>query len=243
MATSNLGRAWTQLVRDPSDLAELRELLGDARGRVREVGRGFADEMLLDIESPEAQWLVGTQASEWRLLSGADVLATSGTGAGSRRSADLSDAELSELDVDDGLDLIARFRDGRTLLVQCKAYRSSADDPPCWEVFTPGGLVVTAGPGHRWSAAPADVPERDVGARQRSRSWGLDALARDMRVPIVLALLSWTVLATSVIGRPAWVTVPVAVAALIPAVLLLNALRVRHARPDDPPKGADRRQG
>lgn len=242
MPASDLGRAWTQLVREPSDLAELRDLLARAQGRVSEVAPGYAGELLIDVGSDSTgkeQWLIGTQASSWRVMRGNRVVAASDADAlPSDPSGDLVGAELCELDVDDGLDLIARFRDGRTLLVQCKVKRAESGDPPCWEVFTPSGLVVAGGPGERWSAAPAEVPERELTARRVP--FAELVLGKDLWV--VAALLSATI-ATSlnVIGRPLWVAVPASVAAIAWLALLVGYSRDARGIHDQGPEDRARR--
>jgi len=167
VAATDAARAWTQLVRNPDDLVELEDRLSRARGRVRDVARGFADELLVDVDGPDGEWLVGTQASAWQVSRGSSV----GSAHVGDRAADeiasaarlLAGAEVRGMRVDRGLDLIVELDGGGRLLVQAKAASPAHDDdPPYWEVFTPDGLVLAAGPGPRWSATPADVAEQQL---------------------------------------------------------------------------------
>src|SRR4051812_47119241 len=85
-----------KFVDQPTDLADLRKLLEDARGRLVSARRGVGDEVLLRIRPLRGggggDWGVGTQASDWVLASPSSVL------AGARASSAVLDGALSELE-------------------------------------------------------------------------------------------------------------------------------------------------
>jgi hypothetical protein len=163
-------RACLHLVRSSSDLDPLRHRL-QCRGAISDVARGYADELLVDVEADGALWLLGSQASEW-------TLQDSRTRASSRDASDafeellrtLIGRRVESLDVTAQLDLVCKLDGDGLLVFQAKGARAS-DGPPHWEVFTPDGEVISAGPGEYWESAPADVPIRDLpGARHRPQA-------------------------------------------------------------------------
>lgn len=85
-------------------------------------------------------WHLATQDAEW---SPSDPAALAGH---SVDDADI-DAEAGELR--------CKLSDGWLLGVQ-PAAREAEDDPPNWELITPGGVVLEFGPGVRWQIGSAD---------------------------------------------------------------------------------------
>jgi hypothetical protein len=83
-----------KLVDQPTDLADLRKLLEDARGRLVSARTGVGEEVMLRIRPAGGgggdDWRVGTQASDRLLASPSSVL------AGARASSDVLDAALAE---------------------------------------------------------------------------------------------------------------------------------------------------
>jgi hypothetical protein len=49
-----------------------------------------------------------------------------------------------------------KLSDGSLLDVR-PAVREAEDDPPNWELITPGGVVLEFGPGVRWQISSADA--------------------------------------------------------------------------------------
>ena len=54
-------------------------------------------------------------------------------------------------------ELRCKLSDGSLLDVK-PAKREAVDDPPNWELITPGGVVLEFGPGVRWQISGADAP-------------------------------------------------------------------------------------
>ncbi len=71
--------------------------------------------------------------------------------------------------------------DARSFVLQAKSLEQP-DDLPDWQVFTPDGDVLVAGPGPVWSAVPADVPLDELPDPLLEPGSGLRRLAaRSMR--------------------------------------------------------------
>ena len=87
-------------------------------------------------------WRLATQDAEW---SPADPAALVG------RSVDDAD-----IDAETG-ELRCKLSDGSLLDVKPVA-REAEDDPPNWELITPGGVVLEFGPGVRWQIGSAAKP-------------------------------------------------------------------------------------
>ena len=69
-----------------------------------------------------------------------------------------SDAAVEDADIDEETgELRCKLSDGSLLDVK-PAAREADDDPPNWELSTPGGVVLEFGPGVRWQISSADAP-------------------------------------------------------------------------------------
>ncbi len=160
-----------------ADLDALRSLLRDAAGPVRfarttfggEIEVGFGDERTDLFGRASPSWLIGTQASAWRLLlpDGAGSLSSADARSGERLGEQLLERRITELDLSaNGLDLKIDFDDRSEMWVEAKAnldaLASPYAEPPYWELFTPRDTVVAVGPGPGWLEYPADVPENRV---------------------------------------------------------------------------------
>jgi len=62
--------------------------------------------------------------------------------------------EIKDSDAETG-ELRCKLSDGSLLDVK-PAAREAEDDPPNWELITPGGVVLEFGPGVRWQIGSAD---------------------------------------------------------------------------------------
>jgi hypothetical protein len=60
----------------------------------------------------------------------------------------------ADIDAETG-ELRCKLSDGSLLDVK-PAAREAEDDPPNWELITPGGVVLEFGPGVRWQIGSAD---------------------------------------------------------------------------------------
>ncbi len=67
-------------------------------------------------------------------------------------------ASIRPYDIDEETgELRCKLSDGSLLDVK-PAAREADDDPPNWELSTPGGVVLEFGPGVRWQVSSADAP-------------------------------------------------------------------------------------
>lgn len=174
MAADAPVRAFVQLIRSSEELRPLRDAISGASGEIVDVGRGFADELLLDVRDDAGRtWGVGTQASHWRVVDagGETVLSDDAPAAEVDAWLVAAKGRRGDWSVDDRLDLVCRLDGDQMLVVEAKAEAAGFDDPPHWEVFTPDRTVIAAGPGWSWSSVPADVPVSDFAplkTRQRA---------------------------------------------------------------------------
>jgi hypothetical protein len=226
MATPERTRAWVQLVRDARDLGELEAHLADAHGRVSDIALGYADELLVDIDAGDGrEWLLGTQASDWRLTDAA-------IGMDSRNENSippLAGAQVDEIRVEPDLDLVVRLSDGRTLLVEAKSFEPAGEnDPPYWELFSPEGLVFSAGPGLRWSATPADLPELNVPRQRVIWPRYTTSTRKALAVQVGLTLVAFALALAAIVADASEASsVAVALVALVALVGLVAQLRAR----------------
>jgi hypothetical protein len=65
----------------------------------------------------------------------------------------IEDAEIEETSGE----LRCKLSDGSLLDIKPPAIEVE-DDPPYWEVISPGGVVLEFGPGVRWQIGSADAP-------------------------------------------------------------------------------------
>src|SRR3954454_14678074 len=171
-----------KFVDQPTDLADLRKLLEDARGRLVSARRGVGDEVLLRIRPLRGggggDCRVGTQASDWVLASPSSVLAGARASSAVLNAAlsELEQIEVSRLEVTDSLALVVVLADGRWLEVQgyVDDPEEREDDPPYWEVLTPSNELLRAGPGPIWLRS-----DRSVQPLAPSSRPALDELAVD----------------------------------------------------------------
>lgn len=139
---------------------QVRPLVGQLCWRAR---LGYAGELKLDIGDKlrykstklEGQihgaWRLGSRGTAWRLES-------EGRSISFRSSRPRIEEALSKMagDVDAltigyrQLGLKMRFKSGWTLTIEHRADRPTYD-VPYWEIFTPQGTCIQAGPGRRWS--------------------------------------------------------------------------------------------
>lgn len=139
---------------------QIRPLVGETCWRAR---LAYADELKLDIGRKvpyksakmkgllRGSWTLGSRGTTWRLES-------AGRSISSRSRRPRIEAALRELGGDveavaigyRQLGLRIRFKNGCTLTIEHPAGRPTYD-LPYWEIFTPQGACIQAGPGRRWS--------------------------------------------------------------------------------------------
>lgn len=127
----------TAVALDASPLNVLRSM----RGSIVDARIAYPEVLHVEIKDSAGElWHLATQDAEW---SPADPAALVG------RSVDDAD-----IDGETG-ELRCKLSDGSLLDVKPVA-REAEDDPPNWELITPGGVVLEFGPGVRWQIGSAD---------------------------------------------------------------------------------------
>jgi hypothetical protein len=122
---------------DASPLNVLRSM----RGSIVDARIAYPEVLHVEIRDSAGElWHLATQDADW---SPADPAALVG------RSVDDAD-----IDAETG-ELRCKLSDGSRLDVK-PAGREAEDDPPNWELITPGGVVLEFGPGVRWQIGSAD---------------------------------------------------------------------------------------
>lgn len=116
-------------------------VLSSMRGSIVDARIAYPEVLHVEIKDAAGElWHLATQDADW---SPSDPTALIG------RS--VSDADI---DPETG-ELRCRLSDGSLLDVK-PAAREAEDDPPNWELITPGGVVLEFGPGVRWQIGSAD---------------------------------------------------------------------------------------
>ncbi|HEV2791173.1 MAG TPA: hypothetical protein VGV69_07735 [Solirubrobacterales bacterium] len=123
--------------------ASLSNLLRSMRGEITDARLGFPDVLHVEIRDGDGDlWHLATQDADWSPSDPADLIGRT----------------IEEAEVDEGAgDLRCKLSDGSVLAVK-PADRETDDDPPYWEIITPGGAALEFGPGARWQISSADAP-------------------------------------------------------------------------------------
>lgn len=121
----------------PLDASPLN-LLRSMRGPIVDARIAHPEVLHLEVkDSAEELWRLATQDAEWSPSDPVELVGRSVV------DADI-DAETGELR--------CKLSDGSLFAVKPDA-RVARDDPPNWELITPGGVVLEFGPGVRWQIA------------------------------------------------------------------------------------------
>jgi hypothetical protein len=129
----------TVLALDASPANVLRSM----RGAI--VGARLAYPQVLHVEIRDSDgdlWRLATQDAEWSPSDPDELVGHS-----------IEDAEIDE----ETGELRCKLTEGIVLDVK-PAAREASDDPPNWELITPGNVVLEFGPGVRWQISSADAP-------------------------------------------------------------------------------------
>jgi hypothetical protein len=122
--------------------ASLSNLLGSIRGEIVGARLGYPEVLHLEIRDFDGDlWSLVTQDANW---SPDDFAALVGQ-------------DIERADVDESGELRCQLSGGSVLVVE-PTDRESDDDPPHWELVTPGGVMLEFGPGARWQISSADAP-------------------------------------------------------------------------------------
>lgn len=124
---------------DASPLNVLRSM----RGAIVDARIAYPDVLHLEIRDARGDlWRLATQDAEWSPSDPARLIGRS----------------VEDVDIDDETgELRCRLSDGSLLDVK-PSNHATKDDPPNWELISPGGVALEFGPGVRWQISGADAP-------------------------------------------------------------------------------------
>ncbi len=118
-------------------------VLHSMRGEIVAARLAYPEVLHLDIRDASGElWRLATQDAEWTQSDPAELVGHA-----------IEDAEIDERSGE----LRCRLSSGAVFDVKPAAQEAS-DDPPNWELITPGGVVLEFGPGVRWQISSADAP-------------------------------------------------------------------------------------
>lgn len=118
-------------------------VLRSMRGPIVDARLAYPDVLHVEVRDSSGElWRLATQDAEWSPSDPAELVGNS-----------IDDAEIDE----DTGELRCKLSNGSLLDVK-PAAREASDDPPNWELITPGGVVLEFGPGVRWQISSADAP-------------------------------------------------------------------------------------
>jgi len=122
---------------DSSPLNFLRSM----RGAIIDARIAYPEVLHVDIKDSAGElWRLTTQDADWSPPDPEQLIGRS--------------VEDADIDGETG-ELRCKLSDGSVLDVK-PAEREAEDDPPYWELITPGGVVLEFGPGVRWQIGSAD---------------------------------------------------------------------------------------
>lgn len=120
--------------------ASLSSLLEALRGEIVDARLGYPNVLHVEISDLDGdRWSLVTQDAEWSPA----------------EPADLVGGVIEKAEIGGAGELRCRLSNG-TVLAITPAERASEDDPPHWELLTPGGVALEFGPGDRWQISGAD---------------------------------------------------------------------------------------
>lgn len=113
------------------------------RGAIVDARVGYPGVLQVEIKDPTGKrWLLATQDAEWSPTDPRKLVGQS--------------IEEAVIDETTG-ELLCKLSSGFLLRVR-PASKEADDDPPNWELITPGGVLLEFGPGVRWQISSADDP-------------------------------------------------------------------------------------
>jgi hypothetical protein len=116
-------------------------VLHSMRGSIVDARISYPEILHVEIKDSTGElWHLATQDAEWSPSDPGELIG---------RSVD--DATIDE----ETGELRCRLSDGSMLDIR-PAVGEAEDDPPNWELITPGGVVLEFGPGVRWQIGSAD---------------------------------------------------------------------------------------
>jgi hypothetical protein len=121
--------------------ASLSSLLEAFRGEIVDARLGYPDVLHVEVRDLDGDsWGLVTQDADWSPADPSELVGQAVLGA----------------EVEAEGELRCQLSNGAFLAVR-PADQASDDDPPYWELITPGGVALEFGPGVRWQISSADV--------------------------------------------------------------------------------------
>jgi hypothetical protein len=118
-------------------------VLRSMRGSIVDARVAYPEVLQVEIkDSAGERWLLATQDAEW-----------SPTDPGELVGQSIEEATIDETTGE----LLCKLSNGSLFHVK-PAGKEADDDPPNWELITPGGVLLEFGPGVRWQISSADEP-------------------------------------------------------------------------------------
>jgi hypothetical protein len=113
------------------------------RGAIVDARLGYPEILQVEIKDSAGEtWQFATQDADWTPTDPSELV-------GQR----IEDAQIDE----ESGELRCKLSNGSLLDVK-PARKEADDDPPNWELITPGGVLLEFGPGVRWQISSADEP-------------------------------------------------------------------------------------
>lgn len=118
-------------------------VLRSMRGPIVDARIAYPDVLHVEVrDSRGGVWRLATQDAQWSPSDPAQLVGRS-----------IEDADIDE----ESGELRCKLSGGAVLDVKPAAAETN-DDPPYWELISPGGVVLEFGPGVRWQISGADAP-------------------------------------------------------------------------------------
>lgn len=119
-------------------------VLRSMRGSIVDAKKAYPDVLHVEIRDSAGElWRLATQDAEWSPADPPELV-----------GQDIEDAEIDE----SSGELRCKLSNGSVLDVRPGSAHEDDDDPPNWELITPGGVLLEFGPGVRWQISGADAP-------------------------------------------------------------------------------------
>lgn len=114
------------------------------RGSIVDAKKAYPDVLHVEIRDSAGElWRLATQDAEWSPADPPELV-----------GQEIEDAEIDE----NSGELRCKLSNGSVLDIRPGDAHGENDDPPNWELITPGGVLLEFGPGVRWQISGADAP-------------------------------------------------------------------------------------
>jgi hypothetical protein len=119
-------------------------VLRSMRGSIVDAKKAYPEVLHIEIRDSAGElWRLATQDAEWSPTDPPELIGQA-----------IEDAEIDE----GSGELRCKLSNGSVLAVRPGSGSEADDDPPIWELITPGGVLLEFGPGVRWQISGADDP-------------------------------------------------------------------------------------